>query len=176
MYHDQTAWFYNWCLAQDPDESGGNECKDGDNNVGQIEPPIWWITLYLSINVYPEKELRGAHHPTLKVWGWDLPTWGPSWFSPVTDWLLCHKARWVSCHCCGNQLAWTFHREGNSAKSGPTLSLSIDGSCPEHVWHYRVNMVFQTLHSWNMQYKTSFGNKMLFKKTHFPSSLDNENS
>ena len=38
--HDQTAIVYNWVLAQEPEESGGPEAKDGDDTVLYIVSPI----------------------------------------------------------------------------------------------------------------------------------------
>ena len=66
----------------------------------------------------------------------------------------------VSCHCHGNQLDWNFQRVGNSTLSGPTWSLHDDGFFPEHIWHYSVNMAFQTLHPRNIRYKIYFGKKI----------------
>ena len=54
-------------------------------------------------------------------------------------------------------MARTFQREGNSVPSGPTCSLYKDGSFKKHVWHFKLNVSFQTLHAWNTQYKISFG-------------------
>lgn len=36
--HDQRAKVYNQDLAQEPENSGGPEAKDGDNTVHQIVP------------------------------------------------------------------------------------------------------------------------------------------
>lgn len=38
--HDQTPNLYNLHLAQDPDDGGGPEAKDGDKTVYQIVPHI----------------------------------------------------------------------------------------------------------------------------------------
>ena len=69
-------------------------------------------------------------------------------------------AQWALFHFCGIQLAWTFQRECNSINAGPTCSLNNDGSFPKNVWHFRENMVFETLHTMKPLYKISFGKKI----------------
>ena len=53
-----------------------------------------------------------------------------------------------------------FNWEGSSTHSGSSCSLKNDEPFPEHVWHFRFNVVFQTLHPTNPQYKISFGKKI----------------
>ena len=86
---------------------------------------------------------RVAQHPTLKVWGWDLPICCPKGTSHLTEWQLWHKVQWASSHCCGNQIAWSFQSEGNSAHSGSSCSLYKCGCFPGHVWQFRVNIIFK---------------------------------
>jgi len=74
--------------------------------------------------------------------------------------LLCQKDQWEFCHCLGKQLGWTFHMYGNSIHSGPSCYLHKEGSFLENVWHFSVNVVFQTLPPKNPQCKISFGNKI----------------
>ena len=58
IYHDQTLCLYYSCLYKETCESGGHEANDGDSTVGQIVPPIWWIIIYISINIPAEQQLR----------------------------------------------------------------------------------------------------------------------
>ena len=158
IYCDQTACLYIQYLPREPDESGGHEAKDGDNTV-QIVPPNWLNIHYISINLPPELQLRMLIVQPMRCEGESFPH--VAHHAP-----LIHrdpavsKARWVICHCHGNQLAWTFHREGKSAHSGPSCSLHSDNSFQEYVWHVMVNVVFQTLQPRNPQYKISFGKKI----------------
>ena len=86
--------------------------------------------------------------------------WGPACPCSLTVLLFCHKAPWVLCLCRGHKVAWTFQKEGNSTNFRPTSSLNNDGTFPEHVRHFRVNMLVQTVHPTNTQYKIIFGVKM----------------
>ena len=52
---DQTASLYNRCLVQLTLVSGGHGDKDGGNIFQQNILPIWWIILYISINIPPEQ-------------------------------------------------------------------------------------------------------------------------
>ena len=63
---------------------------------------------------------------------------------------------------------WNIQWEGNSTDSRPTCSLNNDGTFPEHVWHFRVNMVVQTVYPMNTQYKIIFGLKIVIDKIPFP--------
>ena len=88
--------------------------------------------------------------------------------SPLTERLLCHKAQWASNHYHGNQLAWTFQSKGNSTHSGPTCLLYKNGPFPDHVWHFRVNMVFQILYVMNTQYKSHLESKYMIEHDTVP--------
>ena len=74
--------------------------------------------------------------------------------------LLSYKAPWVLCLCCGNKVAWPFKSEGNSTNSRSTSSLNNDETFHEHVTHFRVKMVVQTLHPMITKYKITFGMNM----------------
>lgn len=69
------------------------------------------------------------------------------------------RAQWASCHCHDNQLIWIFQGEVNSTHSGITCSLHNDGSFPEHVWQFRVHILYPNAHPRNTQHKISFGKK-----------------
>ena len=69
--------------------------------------------------------VQSGHCPTLKVWGWDLPTFCPTRTSHLTQGQLWHKAQWASSRCHGKHVAWNFQREGNSTQSGPTWSKEL---------------------------------------------------
>ena len=99
---------------------------------------------------------------------WELPKWGPTCPSLLTERWLCHKDKWASFHFHGNQLAWIYYREGNSTDPGPTCSLHNGGYFPKHVWHFRVKVVFQKLHPRKPQYKISFGKKICDWKRPLP--------
>ena len=40
MQNDKTQSLYNQCLAWEPEASGSDEAKGGDNAVHQIVPPV----------------------------------------------------------------------------------------------------------------------------------------
>ena len=103
---------------------------------------------------------QGAHSPTLEVWGWELPTCGPTCTSHLTEWQLVWNAQWVSVHCCGNQLDWNFQKEGNYYHSGPNCSLYNCGCFPGHVWQFRVNILFQKVHPRTTQYYAQLEKKI----------------
>jgi len=154
IYHDQTARLYIRCLAWETDESIGHEAKDGDNTVCQILSAIWWFILYISINIPPEQQLSVPINQFSICEGENFPH-GAHHTSLLSQRGFCvtrldgHHARF----------ARTYLRESNSTHSGLTCSLH-NGSFPKHVWHFRVNVVFQTLHTKNAQYKISFGKKI----------------
>ena len=114
---------------------------------------------------------QGAHRPTLELWGWQHPKWGTTHPSFLTERLLCHKDRWVSCHCGGNQLAWTFQREGNSAHSGPTCSLHNDGSFPSMCGSSGSIFFFQILHTIIHTINSQLKHKYVIEKDPLPTEL-----
>ena len=111
---------------------------------------------------------QGAHHPTLEVWGWELPTCRLTCPSHLTEWQSVYNAPIASSQCHGNQLAWNFQRDGNSAHSGTTCSLYNCGCFPGHVWQFRVNLLFQSLHPRTTQYYSPFEKKVCEQKNPLP--------
>ena len=105
---------------------------------------------------------------------WVLPTWVPPCTTTLTENLMCHKDQWSSCHWSGNQLAWTFQREGNSTNSEPTCSIHNNWYFPKHVWHFRLNVVVQRVHLRNTQHKISIGMKICVWEKPVAKNLDNE--
>ena len=67
---------------------------------------------------------HGVHHWTLKVWGSEWPTYGPSHTSFLTESLFGLKAPWASYQCHGHFWDCTFRKEGNSTHWGAQFSLS----------------------------------------------------
>ena len=124
----------------------------------------WHVTLfhklYHHLNDHPLHQYQHAsrttfNHPNLDFWEWDTPICHTKLRSHLPKWQWAHKPRWASCHCHGKHLVWNFQMEGKSTHSCPTCSVHNYGSFHEHVWHYRVKVVFQTLPPRNQQYKPS---------------------
>ena len=67
---------------------------------------------------------HGVPHWTLKVWGWECPTYGPSHTSFLTERVFGHKAKWASYQCQGHFWHCPFPKEGNSTHWGTQFSLS----------------------------------------------------
>lgn len=115
----------------------------------------------------PLSNLQGVRVRASHIW--------PIMPSLLTERLFCPNSYWASCHCHGNQLAWTFQSKGNSAHSGPTCSLHKNGPFPEHVLHFRVNVIFQTLQLMNTHEKSHLERNDVIENDTYPNSLDNEN-
>ena len=80
--------------------------------------------MYLLLNKYQntsrkKKRAQGAHAPTLKGWGRPSPNCGSSHPSPLTERLLCHKARWMTCHCVATSWPGPFRRKATPPTQGP---------------------------------------------------------
>ena len=116
-----------------------------------------------------------ADRPTLKVWEWELPKWGPTHTSPLRGGTLCHKALWAH-NIYVATVGMDLSNEVNFFRSGPPCSLYKDGFFHKHVWPFRVNVIFQTLHHMKTLKKNHIWKENTwFKKTHSPKSLDDEN-
>ena len=67
---------------------------------------------------------HGVHHWTLKLWGWDFPTYGPSHSSFLTESFFRHKVPWAYYQCHGHLWDCTFQKKVISTHWGAQFSLS----------------------------------------------------
>ena len=73
---------------------------------------------FTSVSTYLlKKKAQGAFHPTLQVWGWKLPIWGPTSPSPLTERLL--VTRLNGHHAIANASSWPGPFRGKATP--PTL-------------------------------------------------------
>lgn len=156
-YHDQTAILYIRVLAQEPEESGGPEAKDGENYVHQIVQHIWWIFLHQYQHI-SRTAAQDAPHITIDVWGWEHPKWSQTCPFAVTGKLFFHTSRWASGHYHGHlALTHTFGRY--TTHSEPTWSL-IMMALSAKIVAFWVTAVFQRGQPKNIQCEISSGVKI----------------
>ena len=116
MIKNQT---YNQCVPQWIDESGGQEAKFGDNTVNQIVPPIWWIILYISINI-----TQGPIDQSSKCEGEIFPHGAHR--DPLISQRGCCVTRLDVCYAITIKTSWPGPFRGKATP--PTFSLHIGGS------------------------------------------------
>ena len=117
--HDQTSSLYNWCLVVEHNENGVHEAKNKDNTVGQIVPPIWWIILYISINI-----TQGPIDQSSKCEGEIFPHGAHR--DPLISQRGCCVTRLDVCYAITIKTSWPGPFRGKATP--PTFSLHIGGS------------------------------------------------